>query len=84
MRHKNVSFTSEYRFRHVIPFLYLDNFLDKESQSNLEEISFLAEQFSGLHSEYGSVDTDPIRGFENHKDFQDKTELNKNCISTTT
>ena len=70
MRHKNISFTSEYRFRHIIPFLYLGEFLDKESQKNLEEVSFLAKQFSELQSEYGSVDTEPIRGFENYKDFE--------------
>ena len=80
MRHKNISFTSEYRFRHIIPFLYLGEFLDKESQKNLEEVSFLAKQFSELQSEYGSVDTEPIRGFENYKDFRDETELNKHRI----
>jgi hypothetical protein len=43
-------------------------------------LSFLAKQFSELKTEYGSVDTDHIRGFENYKNFQDKTELNKNRI----
>jgi hypothetical protein len=80
MRHKNILFTSEYRFRHIIPFLYLGDFLDAESQKNLEQVSFLAKQFSELKTEYGSVDTDPIRGFENYKNFQDETELNKNRI----
>jgi hypothetical protein len=80
MRHKNISFTSEYCFRHIIPFLYLGDFLDTDSQKNLEQVPFLAEQFSELKTEYGSVDTDPIQGFENYKNFQDKTELNKNRI----
>jgi hypothetical protein len=80
MRHKNILFTSEYRFRHIIPFLYLGDFLNAESQKNLEQVSFLAKQFSELKTEYGSVDTDPILGFENNKNFQDETELNKNRI----
>jgi hypothetical protein len=80
MRHTNISFTSEYRFRHIIPFLYLDDFLDAESQKNLEQVSFLAKQFSELKTEYGLVDMNPIRGFENCKNFQDETELNKNQI----
>jgi hypothetical protein len=80
MRHKNISHTSEYRFRHIIPFLYLGDFLNADSQKNLEQVSFLAKQFSELKTEYGSVDTDPIRGFENYKNFQDKRELNKNRI----
>jgi hypothetical protein len=80
MRHKHISFTSEYRFRHIIPFLYLGDFLDADSQKNIEQVSFLAEQFSELKTEYGLVDTDPIRGFENYKNFQDETELNKNRI----
>jgi hypothetical protein len=58
MRHKNILFTSEYRFRHIIPFLYLGDFLDADSQKNLEQVSFLAKQFSELKAEYGSVDTD--------------------------
>jgi hypothetical protein len=77
MRHTNNLFTTEYRFRHVIPFLY---FLNAESQKNLEQVFFLAKTFSELKTEYGSVDTDLIRGFENYKNFQDKTELNKNHI----
>jgi hypothetical protein len=80
MRYKNISFTSEYRFRHIIPFLYLGDFLDTESKENLEKASFLSQQFSELQTEYVSVDTDPIQGFENYKDFQDGTELNKNRI----
>jgi hypothetical protein len=80
MRHKNISFTSEYRFRHIIPFLYLGDFLETESKENLAKASFLSQQFSELQTEYKSVDTDPIRGFENYKDFQDETELNKNRI----
>jgi hypothetical protein len=80
MRHKNISFTSEYCFRHIIPFLYLDDFLDIESKANMGKASFLSQQFSELQTEYGSVDTDPIRGFENYKDFQDETELNKSRI----
>jgi hypothetical protein len=80
MRHKNILFISEYLFRHIIPFLYLGNFLDADSQKNLEQVSFLAEQFSELKIEYGPVDTDSIRGFKNYKNFQDKTELNKNRI----
>ena len=80
MRHTNISFTCEYRFRHIIPFLYLGNFLDADSKGNLHSVSFLAQQFSSLMTEYESVDTDPIRGFENYKDFQDEKELNKNRI----
>ena len=80
MRHTNISFTCEYRFRHIIPFLYLGNFLDADSKENLHSVSFLAKQFSSLMTEYESVDTDPIRGFENYKDFQDEKELNKNRI----
>jgi hypothetical protein len=78
MRHKNISFTSEYRFRHIISFLYLGDFLNAESLKNLEQVSFLTKQFSELKTEYGSVETDPIRGFEIYKNFQDETELNKN------
>jgi hypothetical protein len=48
MRHKNISFTSEYRFHHIIPFLYLGDFLDADSQKNLKHVSFLAKQFSEL------------------------------------
>jgi hypothetical protein len=77
MRYKNISFTSEYCFRHIIPFLYLGYFLDAESKENLHSISFLANQFSELMTKYESADTDPIRGFDNYKDFQDETELNK-------
>jgi hypothetical protein len=80
MRHRNILFTSEYRFCHIIPFLYLGDFLGAESKENLHSISFLAKQFSELMTEYESVDTDPIRGFDNYKDFQDETELNKNRI----
>jgi hypothetical protein len=80
MRLKNILFTSKYCLRHVIPFLYLGDFLDAESQKNLEQVSFLAKQFSELKTKYGSVDTDPIRGFDNYKNFQDETELNKNRI----
>jgi hypothetical protein len=80
MRRKNISFTSEYRFRHIILFLYLGNFLSADSQKNLEQVSFLAKQFPELKTEYGSVNTDPIRGFENYKNLHDETELNKNRI----
>jgi hypothetical protein len=72
MRHKNISFTSEYRFRHIILFLYLGEFLDIESKANLGKASFLSQQFSELQTEYGSVNTDPIQGFENYKDFKMK------------
>jgi hypothetical protein len=77
MRHTNISFTNEYRFRHIIPLLYLGDFLDADSQKNLEQVSFLAKQFSELKTEY---DTDPIQDFENYKNFQDETELNTNRI----
>ena len=80
MKHKNISFTSEYRFRHIIPMLLLGNYLDEESMENLHSASMLAKQFSALIVEYGSVNTDPIRGFENYKDFRDETELNKERI----
>jgi hypothetical protein len=60
--------------------LYLGDFLDTESKENLGKASFLSQQFSELQTEYGSVDTDPIRGIENYKDFQDETENNKNRI----
>jgi hypothetical protein len=46
MRHKNISSTSEYRFRHIILFLYLGDFLDAESQKNLEQVSFSSQNNS--------------------------------------
>ena len=80
MKHKNVSFTSEYRFRHIIPHLYLGGFLDDESKENLHSVSFLAKQFSELMTEFGTIDTEPIRGFDNYKNFKDETEINKERI----
>ena len=48
MKHPNASFTSEYRFRHIIPLLYTGNYLDIAHKEKLEAYCPKAKLFSDL------------------------------------
>ena len=72
MKHPNASYTSEYRFRHIIPLLYTGNHLDITHKEKLEAYCPRAKLFSDLWDEYGHIDTSSIKGFVSYKNSMDK------------
>jgi len=57
--HKNISFTGEYRFRHIIPHLIHSKFLDNDSAAALDNSSLLA---STMQAVLSSRTTDLLTG----------------------
>ena len=57
MKHPDASFTSEYRFRHIVPFLYTGNYLSEPDKRKLESRCPQARTFSSLWNTYGAIDT---------------------------
>ena len=80
MKHPDASFTSEYRFRHIIPLLYTGNYLDITHKEKLEAYCPKAKLFSDLWDEYGDIDTSSIKGFASYKNSINKTTLNRERI----
>ena len=78
--HKNISFTGEYRFRHIIPHLINSNYLDTRSNDTLDKASFLVRQYRTLHHEYSEIDIEPGRGFKPYENFRNEKVLNKDRI----
>ena len=81
--HRNISFTGEYRFRHIIPHLIHSNFLDNSSNAALDQSSFLVRQYRHLLDDFGHLSTDEIRGYDSYKDFRTETDFNKRRIRLT-
>ena len=80
MKHPDASFTSEYRFRHIIPFLYTGNYLSKPDKRKLESCCRQAKMFSILWDTYGSIDTTSIKGFQSYEKATDEVTLNQERI----
>ena len=80
MKHPNASFIGEYRFRHLVPFLYTGNHLSAIDKKNLEQCCRSAKMFSTLWKTYGHIDTSSIRGFESYRNSTDEVKLNHERI----
>ena len=80
MKHPDASFTSEYRFRHLVPFLYTSEYLSTTNKKNLELCCQLAKILSTLWKTYGNVDTSSICGFQSYKNSADAVKLNHEWI----
>ena len=81
--HKNISFTGEYRFCHIIPHLIHSKFLDNSSAAALDTSSFLVRQYRQLLDDFKQLPIDEIRGYDAYKNAKDETDFNKRRIRLT-
>jgi len=70
-----ISFSGEYRLRHVVPFIFDSGFLDETDLNLWGKAYKLVVIYRQLKHEYGNIDPSPIRGYCMRRNFADKTEL---------
>jgi hypothetical protein len=72
----HLSFTADYRFRHVLPPLLQGGFLGTDELSALSVADPLVPVFLALSREFAALDCSSLPGFSSYRDFATETSVN--------